>query len=122
MERHVGLKAVVQIGFPDGFFVRHHSHELQRYHESASTAQRQMFVGEVMQAAEGGYTLVDVKNKFRVGDSMELLSPQGNTSFRLDEMRDSHGQPLNEAPGGGWKVRVKLPQEAGEYGLLVRDL
>jgi putative protease len=116
------LESLANRGYTDGFFVRHHSQELQRYHESASTAQRQMFVGEVMEAGNDGYSLVDVKNKFRVGDSLELLTPQGNANFRLEEMHDSKGESLDEAPGGGWKVRVRLPQEAGEYGLLVRDL
>jgi hypothetical protein len=37
-------------------------------------------------------------------------------------MQDKHGDALEEAPGGGWKVKVKLPADAGEYGLLVRDL
>jgi hypothetical protein len=37
-------------------------------------------------------------------------------------MLDKDDKPLEEAPGGGWKVKIKLPAEAGEYGLLARDL
>lgn len=116
------LESLANRGYTDGFFVRHHSQELQRYHDSASTTQRQMFVGEILQREEGGLFLIDVKNKFRVGDSMELLTPAGNTSFALNEMQDKEGNPLDEAPGGGWKVKIPLPVEAGEFGLLVRDL
>ena len=115
------LESLANRGYTDGFFVRHHSQELQRYHDSASTAQRQMFVGEVMQNDNGRY-LIDVKNKFKVGDTMELLTPAGNTAFTLIEMQDKDGKPLQEAPGGGWKVKIPLPAEADEFGLLVRDL
>lgn len=116
------LESLANRGYTDGFFVRHHSQELQRYHESASTTQRQMFVGEVMQNSDDGLALIDVKNKFSVGDSLELLTPGGNASFTLDEMLDNDGNSLQVAPGGGWKVRIPLPTEAADFGLLVRDL
>ena len=116
------LESLANRGYTDGFFVRHHSQELQRYHDSASTAQRQMFVGEIMQQDGDGRYLIDVKNKFKVGDSMELLTPAGNVSFTLNEMLDKNDQSLEEAPGGGWKVKIPLPAEAGGFGLLVRDL
>ena len=116
------LESLANRGYTDGFFVRHHSQELQRYHDSASTTQRQMFVGEILQIDEQGRSLVDVKNKFKVGDSMELLTPDGNVPFTLNEMQDKDGNSLDEAPGGGWKVKITLPVEAGEFGLLVRDL
>ncbi|MFW2440375.1 MAG: tRNA 5-hydroxyuridine modification protein YegQ [Arenicellales bacterium] len=116
------LESLANRGYTDGFFVRHHSQELQRYHENASTSQRQMFVGEVMEQNDDGMSLIDVKNKFLVGDSLELLTPAGNFSFKLNEMQDKDGKPLEVAPGGGWKVTIPLPADAGEYGLLVRDL
>lgn len=116
------LESLANRGYTDGFFVRHHSQELQRYHESASTTQRQMFVGEVMQNSDDGLALIDVKNKFSVGDSLELLTPDGNASFTLNEMLDNDGNSLQVAPGGGWKVRIPLPTEAADFGLLVRDL
>ena len=116
------LESLANRGYTDGFFVRHHSQELQRYHDSASTTQRQMFVGEIMQQDEDGQYLIDVKNKFKVGDSMELLTPAGNVPFTLYEMQDKEGKSLQEAPGGGWKVKIPLPSAAGEFGLLVRDL
>lgn len=116
------LESLANRGYTDGFFVRHHSQELQRYHDNASNSQRQMFVGEVMEQDDDGMSLIDVKNKFLVGDSLELLTPLGNTSFKLNEMQDKDGKPLKVAPGGGWKVKIPLPVEAGEFGLLVRDL
>lgn len=116
------LESLANRGYTDGFFVRHHSEELQRYHENASTSQRQIFVGEVAENNNNGFSLVNVKNKILLGDTLELLTPKGNISFPLNEMLDKDDKPLEEAPGGGWKVKIKLPAEAGEYGLLARDL
>ena len=115
------LESLANRGYTDGFFVRHHSEELQRYHDNASTSQRQIFVGEVAEN-KNGLALVNVKNKILVGDTLELLTPTGNVSFTLNEMQDKDGKPLEEAPGGGWQVKIPLPAEAGEYGLLARDL
>ena len=67
-------------------------------------------------------TEIDVKNKIRVGDSLELMSPRGNTRFILQDMTDLSGKPLAEAPGGGYRVRIPLPVQAAEFALLVRDL
>ena len=53
---------------------------------------------------------------------MELVSPAGNRRFRLETMLDKHGNPLDEAPGGGWEVQARLPQGANEMALLTRFL
>jgi putative protease len=65
---------------------------------------------------------VEVKNKFSVGDELELIMPGGNRSFRLQEMHDMDGQPMDVAPGSGY--RVQIPVENGEYelGLLACNL
>ncbi len=116
------LESLANRGYTDGFFVRHHSEELQRYHDNASTSQRQIFVGEIAENNKNGFSLVNVKNKIRLGDTLELLTPIGNIFFPLKEMLDKDDKPLHEAPGGGWKVKIQLPAEAGEYGLLARNL
>ena len=67
-----------------------------------------------------GLSRLRVKNKFRVGDEMELLSPGGNRRFRLETMFDKQGRPLLEVPGGGWEVSVRLPEGAGEMALVTR--
>jgi putative protease len=108
-------------GYTDGFFQRHESQELQSYRQGASTSTRSQFVAEVVGSDPAtGLSRLAVKNKFRVGDQMELVSPAGNRRFRLEEMRDKHGEPLPEVPGGGWEVTARLPGEAGEMALLTR--
>lgn len=115
------LEHLANRGYTDGFFQRHASEALQNYREGASRSQRSQFVAEVagLDPATGLYRAL-VKNKFRVGDEMELVSPAGNARFRLHEMRDREGRPLDEAPGGGWEVLLPLPAAADAMALLTR--
>ncbi len=108
-------------GYTDGFFQRHESDEMQSYRQGASSSTRSQFVAEVTgRDPATGLSQLLVKNKFRVGDEMELVSPRGNARFRLEAMRDKHGEPLDEAPGGGWEVQVQLPEGVDPMALLTR--
>jgi len=117
------LEHLANRGYTDGFFQRHASQEMQSYRQGSSSSARSQFVAEVTGVDPlTGLTSLAVKNKFRVGDQMELVSPQGNRRFRLETMLDKDGIPLDEAPGGGWQVSVKLPDAADEMALLTRYL
>ncbi len=119
------LENLAHRGYTDGFFERHAPQELQRYRDSSSRSQRQIFAGEVMKFdPETQRILVDVKNKITVGDEMELLSEQGNQKFILKKMADRKGQPIDCAPGSGHQVWIDLEkkQEEIHFGLLCRTL
>ncbi len=110
-------------GYTDGFFQRHESQDLQSYRQGASTSTRSQFVAEVTAVdRQTGLSQLLVKNKFRVGDELELVSPRGNRRFRLESLQDKNGRPLDEAPGGGWQVLARLPDVADEMALLTRLL
>ncbi len=65
---------------------------------------------------------IDVKNKFAVGDELELILPDGNRTFRLENMTDMDGNSMTEAPGGGYRVRIPLAGTDHAMGLLARYL
>ena len=65
---------------------------------------------------------IDVKNKFAVGDKLELILPDGNHTFYLEEMRDMNGRPLQAVPGGGHRVQIPLEVRDYAMGLLARNL
>ena len=117
------LESLASRGYTDGFYQRHETHELQNYRESASRSARQQFVAEV-----SGYDgaserlLLEVKNKIRVGDQLELLTPGGSQSFRLEAMEDLQGVPMEEAPGGGYRVQIPSPVEDPRMGLIAKYL
>jgi putative protease len=115
------LEHLASRGYTDGFYQRHAPQELQNYREGASRGEHSQFVAEVLASdPASGLAELAVKNKFRVGDELELLTPAGNHRFRLASMQDSQGQAMAEAPGGGWKVRVPLPVADVGLGLVTR--
>jgi len=117
------LEGLASRGYTDGFYQRHETRELQNYRDGSSRSSRQQFVAEVSEYDPvSGMSLLDVKNKFGVGDRLELLSPGGSEEFRLDAMEDLEGSPMQQVPGGGYRVRVSLPGGNPQMGLIARFL
>lgn len=114
------LEHLASRGYTEGFYRRHAAAELQNYTAHHVEPAGQRFVGEVAgEVAGDGLVEVAVKNKFAVGDRLVVITPEGNRSFVLDRLETVDGQPLAEAPGGGWRVRARLPV-ATAYTLLAR--
>ncbi|VAX10774.1 Uncharacterized protease YegQ [hydrothermal vent metagenome] len=115
------LENLANRGYTDGFYERHESQQLQNYRQNSSESERQIFVGEVMgQADADGLVRIEVKNKFAVGDRLELLTPAGNHPFTLSAMQDKNGNPVQEAPGSGYQVKMRLPAGSDAMGLITR--
>ncbi len=68
-----------------------------------------------------GVAQIDVKNRFQVGDKLEIIHPSGNHIVQLTEMRDLEGAPLTVAPGSGHKVQIPL-QGGLAKGMVARFL
>ncbi len=117
------LDGLANRGYTDGFYQRHKPQATQNYAQGASTSRRQIFVAESGSLDPNtGTAVLEVKNKLAVGDELELISPGGNRYFRLESMQDLEGNPMHEAPGGGYRVRVPLPSDPGPMGLVTRLL
>lgn len=110
-------------GYTDGFYQRHPTQEQQNYMQGYSSSDRQQYVGEVI-----GYDIenqaldIDVKNKFSVGDKLELILPEGNVDLTLEQMINKNGEAIDVAPGSGHQVKVPYSGRAPEQGLLARYL
>ena len=115
------LEGLANRGYTEGFFRRHAHAELQNYADGASRNQRAIFVGDVL-ASGDGWAEIEVKNRFAVGDELECLTPAGNLRFRLQDLQTLDGDPLEVAPGAGWRVRIRLPGDPGPMGLVTRLL
>ncbi len=117
------LENLAQRGYTDGFYLRHRSQHYQNYIRGHSESHRQQFVGEIADFDETtGLAAVLVKNKFAVGDRLELILPQGNRDMVLQHMEDESGRPMQEAPGGGYNVRIPVPVDDCRNGLIARYL
>ncbi|CAM3407402.1 tRNA 5-hydroxyuridine modification protein YegQ [Halomonas lysinitropha] len=115
-------------GYTEGFYRRHVHDEYQNYEQGNSVGVHQQFVGEVTgYDPDRGVLEIDVKNRFEVGDGMELMLPGGNRRFVLEQIENRRGESVGAAPGSGHVVRIPVPGEAIaperiEFALLMRDL
>ena len=118
------LEKLSNRGYTEGFYRRHVHDEYQSYEQGSSKGEKQQFVGEVIEVdREQGMLRVEAKNRFGVGDRIELMTPGGNLEFELQEMYDEKGAEKPQAPGSGHIVRIPVPAEAlQEKGLLLKSL
>ena len=112
------LDALANRGYTDGFYERHHTHEQQNYMRGHSESFRQQYVGDIVSCANG-IAEIDVKNKFQVGDKLEIIHPSGNCIVELTEMRNLEGVAITTAPGSGHRVQIPL-QGALAKGMVAR--
>jgi putative protease len=112
------LDALANRGYTDGFYERHHTHEQQNYMRGHSESFRQQYVGDIV-SCENGTATIDVKNKFQVGDKLEIVHPSGNQIIVLNEMKNLKGEPITVAPGSGHRVQIPLQGEL-DKGMVAR--
>jgi len=101
------LQGLANRGYTDGFYQRHHTQEYQNYLSGVSEVHRSHYVGDIKSVADG-WAEVDVKNRFAVGDRIEVIHPSGNQIVTLESMQSQDGAPLTVAPGSGHQVRIPL--------------
>lgn len=113
------LEGLANRGYTDGFLQRHHAEDYQNYLDNHSKSRQSQFVGEVLEIDANGYALVEVKNKFSIGDKLEILHPSGTKVIELQEMLDKAGAQVAVAAGSG--VYVRVPGMSGmEKALIAR--
>lgn len=116
------LEGLANRGYTEGFLRRHVHSEYQNYENGSSSFDHQQFCGEVLER-NGDYIKIDVKNRFVVGDSLELMTTKGNISFILTEIKDKKGNSIEEAKGSGHIVEIPVPADVDmNYALLIRNL
>lgn len=123
------LDSLSNRGYTDAFYSRRPISELQNYDTSHSVSHQQLFVGDVMER-DGDELVIDVKNRFSIGDEIELMTPTKNVSFILSELQNKKNEPMEVAPGSGHIVKIPIPEEISDsisqhdidFGLLMRTV
>lgn len=111
------LEGLANRGYTDGFYQRHHDAEYQNYLKGHSESERSLYVGDATAFdAERGLMQVEVKNRFAVGDRLEIIHPAGNRVVALERMENKAGEPVAVAPGNGHIMWLPLPPDCqGAY-------
>ena len=112
------LEGLSNRGYTPGFLERRPAQDYQNYETGSSQTQRSQFVGEVSTTqARDGWLQVDVKNRFAVGDRMEIIHPSGNQTITLQAMQNLDRQDIQVANGS--PLQVWLPLDARYAGALL---
>ena len=107
------LEGLANRGYTSGFFQRHTPEDTQNYLRGHSESGRSLYVGNALSFDMArGLVQVQVKNRFAVGDWLEVIAPAGNFDVQLDHIENSDGTAMTVAPGSGHTVWLPLPERA----------
>jgi putative protease len=105
--------------YTTGFFYGKPTQEAQIY-ESNTYLQTYTYLGIVREVTEDGYAVMEQKNKFAVGDRVEIMSPTGrDMDVEVLAMRDETGTPIENCPHPRQRIEVKF-QEKPEVMDIIR--
>jgi putative protease len=114
------LDGLANRGYTAGLMDRRPANDYQNYETGHSVGHRSQFVGEVRAVADG-WAEIETKNKFSVGDRIEIIHPSGNRIVTLDQMKDKNGAAIEVAAGSPTHVWIPMDGPA-DGGLLARLL
>ncbi len=83
-------------------------------HADSQTAGTRVYAANVLEGAPaGGAALVEMRNRFRLGDELEILSPFSSfgARFAVEEMRGEDGESVADAKLVQQRLRVFCPYE-----------
>ena len=107
------LEGLANRGYTSGFYQRHTPAETQNYLKGHSESGRSQYAGDVVAFdTQRGLAQVTVKNRFAVGDRLELIQPTGNFDFDITHMENTAGEAVQVAPGSGHTVWLPLPAQS----------
>jgi putative protease len=108
-----GLGELANRGYTAGFYERHPDGEHQNYLSGLSQTGLSQYVGDLSRYGADGLAEVEVRNRFAVGDVLEVIHPRGNVAVTVERMErlaaDGSATPAEVAPGDGHRVRLPLP-------------
>ena len=108
------LENLANRGYTDGFYQRHHTAEHQNYVQGHSVANQSQYVGDILNYdLVKGWAEVEVKNKFSIGDTLQIIHPAGNHEIKVSQLFNKKGEAISVAAGSG--INVYLPLPAGEF-------
>lgn len=104
--------------FTTGFFFGKTSHETQIY-DSNTYVSEYVYLGIVDHIDERGLAQFEQRNKFCVGDTIEIMKPDGrDIPVLVEAMYDEEGHPVESCPHSKQKIYVKLSEQPEKYDLL----
>lgn len=114
------LENLANRGYTDGFYRRHQPEELQTYFDNYSRSNKQQVVGEILDY-RNGMAFIEAKNKFSVGDSIEVILPSGCFNTTVESITTEHKEDIEVAKGSGYRVWIPMQEISPELGFIARN-
>lgn len=92
--------------------------------QTSITSQTYEFVAVVLEDTKNGYTKIEMRNRFKVGESLEVLSPNDtfNKTFGITEIKNMNNEVLYEAKNVQEKLFIKTDIKLHEGDILRRKI
>lgn len=106
--------------YSTGFFYGKPSEEMQIY-DNSTYERGYTYLGLVGTENEKGWHRVEQKNKFSVGEEIEVMKPDGrDLAVTVRAMEDEEGNPMESCPHARQVFYVDVGTELAEYDILRR--
>lgn len=107
--------------FTTGFYF-HKPDSTTQIYDSNTYVKNYTYIGTVEIVFEDGSFQMEQKNKFTVGETIEIMKPDGrNLSVTVEEIRNEEGEPMESAPHPKQILKVKLSEIPETYDILRRS-
>lgn len=106
--------------FTTGFFYGKPDHQAQIY-DSSTYIKEYTYLGIVGDRDERGYVEIEQRNKFSLGETIEVMKPDGeNSEVKVLDIRDEEGNAMESAPHPKQKLWIRLSLCPERYDILRR--
>ena len=106
--------------FPTGFFFGKPDHETQIY-DNNTYIREYTYLG-IVGAVENGLARIEQRNKFSVGETIEIMKPDGsNVEAKVLRILNEDGEEQESAPHSKQVLHVELSEIPAQYDLLRRQ-
>lgn len=115
------IKSCTYRQFTTGFFYGKPSEETQIY-DNNTYEKGYTYLGIVGKLMENGTFFMEQRNKFCVGEEIEIMKPNGeNILTTVEEMYDMDGKAMESCPHPQQQFYVKLSKNPNEFDILRRQ-
>lgn len=107
--------------FTTGFYF-HKPDATTQIYDSNTYVKNYTYIGTVENVFEDGSFQMEQKNKFTVGETIEIMKPDGrNLAVTVEEIRNEEGEQMESAPHPKQILRVRLSETPKAYDILRRS-
>lgn len=104
--------------FTTGFYFGKSNENTQIY-DTNTYINEYIYLGTIESVDENGYAKLQQKNKFQVGDAIEIMKPDGtNRMVVVSDLKDEEGNSMESAPHPKQQLQVLLSETPEIYDIL----